>query len=84
MADDPMPLFEKFAKEAGLNMTKFKADLADPALAKMVADDRAEGEQAGIEATPTIYLNGVKLTDAHSEEELIRIIESKLGGAKKN
>jgi protein-disulfide isomerase len=84
MADDPMPLFEKFAKEAGLNMAKFKADLNDPALAKMVADDRAEGEQAGIEATPTLYLNGVKLTDARSEEDLVRIIESKLGGAKKN
>lgn len=84
MADDPMPLFEKLAKEAGLNMAKFKADLNDPAIAKMVADDRAEGEQAGIEATPTLFLNGVKLTDAHSEEEITRIIESKLGGAKKN
>ena len=84
MAEDPMPLFEQFAKEAGLNLTKFKADLADPALAKMVADDRAEGDLAGIDATPTLYLNGVKLTDAHSEEDLIRIIESKLGGAKKN
>jgi protein-disulfide isomerase len=84
MADDPMPLFEKYAKEAGLNMAKFKADMNDPALAKMVADDRAEGEQAGIEATPTLYLNGVKLTDARSEEDLIRIIDSKLGGAKKN
>jgi protein-disulfide isomerase len=50
----------------------------------MVADDRAEGEQAGLEATPTLYLNGVKLTDARTEEDLIRMIESKLGGAKKN
>ena len=83
-ADDPATLFEKFAKEAGLNLTKFNADLNDPALAKMVADDRAEGETAGIDATPTLYLNGVKLTDAHTEEDLIRIIESKLGGAKKN
>ena len=83
-ADDPATLFEKFAKEAGLNLTKFNADLNDPALAKMVADDRAEGETAGIDATPTLYLNGVKLTDAHTEDDLIRIIESKLGGAKKN
>lgn len=84
VAEDPMPLFEKFAKEAGLNMAKFKADLHDPALAKMVGDDRAEGEQAGIEATPTLYLNGVKLTDTHSEEDLIRTIESKLDVSKKN
>ena len=83
-ADDPATLFEKFAKEAGLNLTKFNADLNDPVLAKMVADDRAEGETAGIDATPTLYLNGVKLTDAHTEDDLIRMMESKLGGAKKN
>jgi len=84
MSEDPTALFEKYAKEAGLNLTKFNADLNDPALAKMVADDRAEGELAGIDATPTLYLNGVKLTDAHTEEDLIRMIEAKLGGAKKN
>lgn len=84
MAEDPMPLFEQFAKEAGLNLTKFKADLTDPAIAKMVADDRAEGDQAGIDATPTLYLNGVKVADAHTEEDLVRIIEAKLGSAKKN
>lgn len=84
MAEDPMPLFEQFAKEAGLNLTKFKADMADPAIAKMVADDRAEGDQAGIDATPTLYLNGVKVTDAHTEEDLVRIIEAKIASAKKN
>jgi len=84
MAEDPMPLFEQFAKEAGLNMSKFKADLADPAIAKMVADDRAEGEQAGIEATPTLYINGVRVDHVHNEEELVRIIEAKLAAAKKN
>lgn len=84
MAEDPMPLFEQFAKEAGLNLAKFKGDLSDPALAKLVADDRAEGEQAGIDATPTLYLNGVKVADAHTEEDLVRIIEAKLASAKKN
>lgn len=83
-AEDPMPLFERFAKEAGLNLSKFKADMADPALAKMVSDDRTDGEQAGIEATPTLYLNGVKVADAHTEEELVRIIEAKLAAVKKN
>lgn len=84
MAEDPMPLFEQFAKEAGLNLTKFKTDSADPAIAKMVADDRAEGDQAGIDATPTLYLNGVKVADAHTEEDLVRIIEAKIASAKKN
>ena len=47
---------EKYAKEIGLNMTKFRADMKDKKVRAKVDADRAEGEMAGVEATPSIYV----------------------------
>ncbi len=47
-----------FAEQVGLNMKKFEADMNDPAVIAQVERDRAEGEKAGIQGTPTVYLNG--------------------------
>lgn len=44
-----------YAKELGLDMAKFEADYA--AFAAQVENDRAEGQAAGVESTPTIFFN---------------------------
>jgi protein-disulfide isomerase len=46
------------AKALGLDVNKFKTDLADPELAKRVDASRAEGEALGINATPAFFVNG--------------------------
>ncbi|MEP7204656.1 MAG: hypothetical protein ABI716_00485, partial [Candidatus Saccharibacteria bacterium] len=45
----------------GLDETKFKADLSNPAITQKIAFDRAIGVKLGVDSTPTLYLNGVKL-----------------------
>lgn len=52
--------FEKWATELGLDLAKFKADMNDPATAKIVQRDMAEGRAAGVRGTPSVYLNGRK------------------------
>ncbi|MFT5429539.1 MAG: protein-disulfide isomerase [Myxococcota bacterium] len=52
--------FEKWAGELGLDMAKFKADIADPAVTKIVDRDMAECRAAGVRGTPSVYLNGRK------------------------
>ena len=47
-----------YAKELGLNVARFEADYA-AAEAKVKAD-AAEGDTAGVDATPTIFFNGRK------------------------
>lgn len=47
-----------YAKELGLNVARFEADYA-AAEAKVKAD-AAEGDAAGVDATPTIFFNGRK------------------------
>jgi protein-disulfide isomerase len=49
---------EKYAKEIGLDLSKFKADLDSPAVAARVARDKKQGDQAGLQGTPLIFING--------------------------
>lgn len=60
---DPTPLFLEWAAELGLNENQFARDLEDPALQVQVATDREEGTQAGIQGTPTLFINGVMVMD---------------------
>jgi|HubBroStandDraft_6_1064221.scaffolds.fasta_scaffold235512_2 protein-disulfide isomerase len=48
------------AQSLGLDMTKFEADYADPAVAAHVASDLAQGEKAGVDSTPTLFFNNRK------------------------
>jgi protein-disulfide isomerase len=53
---------EIWAKEIGLNIAKFKKDLADPALEAQIRSDIDEGTKAGVRGTPSIYI-GTKQGD---------------------
>ena len=49
--------FEAYAKTLGLDLAKFKADMAAPATEKKVEADLAEGRAAGVDSTPSIFVN---------------------------
>lgn len=50
----------KYAERLGLNIPKFKADMADPGNAAEVRKDLTDGNSYGVGGTPTIFINGVK------------------------
>ncbi|HKQ67713.1 MAG TPA: thioredoxin domain-containing protein [Polyangiaceae bacterium] len=49
---------EKYAKEIGLDIAKWKADWESEATADRVTRDRKQGDQVTISGTPTVYING--------------------------
>ena len=57
-------MFNGYARQLGLDVTKFGADLAGGAISKKINFDQAVGKKAGVDSTPTFYLNGVKLDQA--------------------
>lgn len=75
---DPTPLFMQWAEACGLNLERFEADMNDPAVAAQVARDRAEGMAANIQSTPTLFLDGVLMLDAFSEDAIRAKIEAAL------
>ena len=55
------PRFRQFAADLGLDMTAYDNAVADPATLERVRADQRDGRAAGVEGTPTFFLNGVQL-----------------------
>ncbi|MGB8332272.1 MAG: thioredoxin domain-containing protein [Polyangiales bacterium] len=48
---------DEYAKKLGLDVTRFKADMASKETEKKIEADAAEGRAAGVDSTPSIYVN---------------------------
>ncbi len=48
----------RYATQLGLDMARFRADIASPEIDAAIAATRREGERLEISGTPTIYING--------------------------
>lgn len=46
------------AKELGLDVKRFKREMHSDEAKKWIAKEKAQGEQLGVKATPTIFVNG--------------------------
>jgi len=69
---------KKYASEVGLNRARFDADLDSGTYAADVKHDIDDGQMNGVEATPTIFINGVMLKEL-SPEGLRAAIDKALG-----
>ena len=58
---------KKYAADLGLNMQRFEIDLSDAKTAAEVRKDMADGANYGINGTPTIYVNGIKVRQLTAE-----------------
>ena len=74
---------EKYARELGLDMAKFKADWESEATADRVSRDRKQGELLSLPGTPGIYINGREFDlakfDMNEELEEWVTVELELG-----
>ncbi|MGB8223392.1 MAG: thioredoxin domain-containing protein [Polyangiales bacterium] len=67
---------DDFAGKIGLDMKRFKADMQSPETEKKIEADIAEGQAAGVDSTPSIYVNDRRFVfppdqlDAYVREEL--------------
>jgi protein-disulfide isomerase len=60
----PISYFDKFAKQLGLNVTTFNTDYNSNKVNDLINNDLNEGNKLGINATPTFYLDGKKMSPA--------------------
>lgn len=80
-AADPA-LFEKYAEQLGLDMAKFKQDVASQSVKERVQRDVDSGTKLRNTGTPTFYLNGEKLQNPKSYEAFKAVIQAAI--SKKN
>ncbi len=77
--DNQQSLNEEFimttAQKLGLNMDKFKADMASDEIAKQVKDDSELARKNGISGTPGFFVNGVAVKGAYPYDHFKGIID---------
>jgi protein-disulfide isomerase len=62
----------------GLDMKRFEADLDSDAVKKLVARDMMDGDKAGVEGTPTVYINGKRYNGELALDASRPVIEAEL------
>lgn len=67
-----------WSQQAGLDMKRFNADLDSEAIKKAVARDMDDGLKAGVEATPTVYINGQKYNGELLLDAIRPVLEGEL------
>lgn len=75
-ADNPMmSIFPSYAGRAGMDIERFRADMADTTLDDKITKDRETGNEMKINGTPSFFLNGERLKNPTSIEEFKKAIE---------
>ena len=69
---------DRLAGDAGIDTTRLWADVIGGACAARVQSDVDEGRTIGIEATPTLLVNGLKITGMRSIAELRAVVGEEL------
>lgn len=69
---------EAIAKEVGLDMNKYKADIAGQACKDLVQGDMNELRKFKVNSTPTFFVNGTHVGGALPKENFKQMIDEKL------
>ena len=70
--------FKQYAKDLGLNITKFNECLNSGKYADEVQKDFQDGQSYGVSGTPTFFINGIKVVGAQPYSVFEQIIEQEL------
>jgi protein-disulfide isomerase len=71
-------LYDKLAKELGLNLEKFHAAIDNHQNAARIQEEMVIGSKVGASGTPTFFINGRKLVGAQPVEAFKQIIDAEL------
>ncbi|HTU63810.1 MAG TPA: thioredoxin domain-containing protein, partial [Polyangiales bacterium] len=70
-----------YAKDVGLNVAAFKKALDDKKYKDAVDAELKLGEEVAVDGTPTMFVNGKRVSNPTSVEEVSKVIDEALGKA---
>ncbi len=70
--------YVKWAGEIGLDVEKFKKDMADPQLEARIKAQQAQGIKLGARGTPAFFINGRFLSGAQPTENFKKVIDEEI------
>ena len=72
-------LFAKYAQDIGLDLARFQTDIASDDIKAKIENDYKSGVKAGVNSTPSFFLNGKKINNPRNYDEFKNAIEQALG-----
>ncbi len=69
---------ESYAGEVGLDLDKFKTDLASDGIKNEVDSDMKAARQAGVRGTPSIFVNGMQYRGQRNVAGFKKVVEQEL------
>lgn len=72
---DPSQTFVDYAKKLNLDTDKFQKDMNSDEAKNYVTDSQNQAAGAGINATPTFFVNGAQITNPQSYNDFKKIIQ---------
>ena len=72
-------LFAKYAQDIGLDLARFQTDIASDDIKAKIENDYKSGVKAGVNSTPSFFLNGKKMDNPRNYDEFKNSIEQALG-----
>ena len=77
--NNPTDQFVTFAESLGLNIEQFKTDLDSKEVKDRVEADYNSANAAGLNGTPSFYINGAPIENPRSYEDFSSLIKTALG-----
>ena len=71
----PLDIFMGYAKELNLDEAKFKSSVDSNKFKDKIDGDTYDGNQAGVDATPTFFINGIKYTGSYSYDDVKKALD---------
>ncbi len=71
-------IYEQIAEEVGLDLERFRADIADPKIEAQIKADVVQAKKLGVTGTPCFFVNGYKLKGAKPFEAFEDVIDREL------
>jgi len=73
---DATPVFVGYATQIGLDVNKFKTDMASDAVKARVQTDADQAQTLGLNYTPTFFLNGKVISNPQGYDQFLSIIQA--------
>lgn len=74
-------LLSDYVRMIGLDETKLKADMREPTIRAKVENDIKIADEAGLNHTPSYYLNGIEIDNPVSYEEFKKVLDGVLSAS---
>lgn len=69
---NPIDIFVGYAEKIGLDTDKFKTEVKNSQYSAIISADYKDGEELGVDSTPTFFVNGVKFGNGVSSYEAFK------------